>query len=88
MGLLVPVALVTGSFFPELFEIAAHKPLAVFASDSVGAALGSLVSFFVPIVFGFQAFFALGAVVFWLTAFCAHRFFDRLGEEPVVATGD
>ena len=58
LALLAPVAFVTGSFFPALFEAAAENPLGVFAADSIGAAIGSMASFFIPIVFGFSWFFA------------------------------
>ena len=76
LALLAPVALVTGSFFPALFEAAADNPLGVFAADSIGAAIGSMVSFFVPIVLGFEWFFVIATLVFWLTAVAIYRFFS------------
>jgi hypothetical protein len=69
---------VTGSFFPALFEAAAKNPLGVFAADSVGAALGSMASFFIPIVFGFDWFFVFATVIFWATALIVFRFFRNL----------
>ena len=71
-----PGALVTGCFFPLLFERAQRNQLGVFAMDAVGAAIGSLISFFLPIAFGFRAFFVVVAVVFALTA-TAHVLFHR-----------
>jgi len=68
LALVAPVAFTIGSFFPALFELAIQNPLAVFAMDAVGAALGSAVSFFIPIAFGFSAFFPIAGAVFLLTA--------------------
>ena len=84
IALLAPVAFVTGSFFPALFEVAADNPLGVFAADSIGAAIGSMVSFFIPIVFGFGWFFAFASVIFWLTAIATYLFFRQV---PGVAVG-
>jgi spermidine synthase len=78
LALIAPVALVTGSFFPALFEAAAENPLGVFAADSIGAATGSMASFFIPIVFGFDWFFAFAAVAFWVTALLTYTFFRNL----------
>ena len=82
LALLAPVAFVTGSFFPALFETASENPLAVFAADSIGAAIGSLASFFIPIVFGFNWFFVFATVMFWATAMVTYTFFRNL-EGPV-----
>jgi hypothetical protein len=82
IALLAPVAFVTGSFFPALFEAAAENPLAVFAADSIGAAIGSLASFFIPIVFGFEWFFVTATILFWATAFATYLFFRRLPAFP------
>jgi hypothetical protein len=76
--LLAPVAFVTGSFFPALFEAAAKKPLVVFAADAIGSAIGMMVSFFVPIVLGFNWFFVVGTVVFWTTVVGTYLFFKNL----------
>jgi hypothetical protein len=78
LALIAPVAFVTGSFFPALFEAAAENPLGVFAADSIGAAIGSMVSFFIPIVFGFEWFFVFATVLFWATAFATFLFFRNL----------
>jgi hypothetical protein len=75
LALITPVAFVTGSFFPALFEAAAKNPLGVFAADSVGAALGSMASFFIPIVFGFEWFFVFATIIFWVTALAIFQFF-------------
>ena len=80
--LLAPVAFVTGSFFPALFEQASHNPLAVFAMDAVGAGLGSMTAFFLPIAFGFDTFFPVAAGVFVLTSICTYLFFRRRGPAP------
>jgi hypothetical protein len=80
--LLAPVAFVTGSFFPALFEAAAENPLGVFAADSIGAAAGSLASFFIPIVFGFSWFFVFATIMFWATAMATFLFFRNLEAAP------
>jgi spermidine synthase len=82
LALLAPVAFVTGSFFPALFEAAAENPLGVFAADSIGAAIGSMASFFIPIVFGLDRFFLFASVMFWLTALATLLFFRNLGAVP------
>jgi spermidine synthase len=79
LALLAPVAFVTGSFFPALFEAAAENPLGVFAADSIGAAIGSMASFFIPIVFGFSWFFAFATVMFWATSIATFLFFRNQG---------
>ena len=63
-----PVALTTGTFFPALFDRAAANPLAVFALDPIGAGLGAVLATFVPIIWGFGAFFAVTAALFGVTA--------------------
>jgi hypothetical protein len=82
LALLAPVAFVTGSFFPALFEAAAKNPLGVFAADSIGAAIGSMASFFIPIVFGFSWFFAFATVMFWATAIATFLFFRNRDTIP------
>jgi hypothetical protein len=78
LALITPVAFVTGSFFPALFEAAAENPLGVFAADSIGAAIGSMASFFIPVVFGFDWFFIFATVTFWVTALATFLFFRNL----------
>ncbi|MGD8615375.1 MAG: hypothetical protein PVI91_06885 [Gammaproteobacteria bacterium] len=87
VALLAPVAFVTGSFFPTLFEAAAENPLAVFAADSIGAAIGSMASFFIPIVFGFSWFFVFATAMFWTTALATFVFFRNLNRLPARASG-
>ncbi len=80
--LISPVALVTGSFFPALFDLAARNPVAVFAMDAIGAGLGSMCAFFLPIAFGFSSFFSVAGAVFLATAFFTWRFY-RGTEAPL-----
>jgi hypothetical protein len=68
---------VTGSFFPALFEAAAHNPLTVFAMDAVGAALGSLTAFFIPIALGFSYFFPTTCALFMVTDLATYLFFRK-----------
>jgi hypothetical protein len=72
--LIVPVALATGSFFPALFEAAARNPLAVFALDGIGAGLGALLATFLPILFGFKAFFVSAGILFLVTGAASSLF--------------
>ena len=74
LALMAPVAFATGSFFPALFDLASRNPLAVFAMDAFGAALGSLLAFFIPIAFGFSAYFPIAGAVFAATCVAAWRF--------------
>ena len=80
-----PVAFVTGSFFPGVFELCARNPLGVFALDAVGAGFGSLAAFFLPIAFGFRSFFIFAALVFIVTTAAVllfHRGLARKAPEP------
>jgi spermidine synthase len=85
LAMLAPVAFVTGSFFPALFEAAAENPLGVFAADSIGAAIGSMAAFFIPIVFGFSWFFLFATAMFWATALATFLFFRDLKTAPEAA---
>ena len=86
LALVAPVAFVTGSFFPALFERSAGNPLAVFALDAIGAATGSLLAFFIPIAAGFDVFYPLAAGVFLVTTLGAFWFFRGLEGEGAVAS--
>ncbi len=46
---------------------------------------GSLVSFFIPIVFGFDWFFVFATVIFWATAIATYLFFRN---PPGIAVGN
>jgi hypothetical protein len=82
LALLAPVAFATGTFFPALFELAARNPLAVFALDAIGAAAGSMAAFFIPIAFGFKAYFPFAAAVFLATCLLTRAFTRGLVPEP------
>ncbi len=82
--LVAPVAVVTGMFFPILFELAHERPLAVFALDAIGAGVGTLLATFIPITFGFPVFFLLAGILFLITAsmnFLFHRGLADPGSE-------
>lgn len=87
LALVAPAAFVTGSFFPALFEACRRNPLVVFAMDAIGAALGSALSFFLPIAFGFSTFFPLAAAVFAVTAFATGLFARNLAPLTAPAEG-
>jgi hypothetical protein len=75
---MTPIALVTGNLFPALFDLAAHKPVAVFALDAVGAGWGALLATFIPIAWGIDSFFLVGGAVFVLTVLADAWFHWRL----------
>lgn len=87
LALTAPVALVTGSFFPAVFELAIRNPLAVFAMDAVGAALGSALGFFIPIAFGFSVFFPVAALGFVVTCGLTWWFCRGLSAPDAIPTG-
>jgi len=64
LGLIIPGAVATGTFFPLLFEKAIKNPLGVFALDALGAGLGSLLAAAIPILFGFQVYGYVALMVF------------------------
>ena len=78
LGVAAPIAMITGSFFPALFELSHDNPLAVFALDAIGAGLGSMLAFFLPIAFGFSAFFPVAGGIFLLTCCASWLFFRPL----------
>ena len=82
VALIAPVALVTGSFFPALFDLAHRNPLAVFAFDAIGAGFGALAASLLPITFGLGAFLYLAAAVFLITAAANSLFHYRLDRSP------
>jgi hypothetical protein len=63
----VPIAVASGMFFPALFDRAAKQPLTVFAYDAVGSGWGALLSTFIPIIWGIQAFIMMSAMAFLAT---------------------
>ena len=67
LAALAPLVMVTGALFPAMFEQVPTARLAMFGMDAVGAAIGGLLSFFVPILFGFQAFAGVALCLFALT---------------------
>jgi hypothetical protein len=75
---MTPIALVTGNLFPALFDLAAHKPVAVFALDAVGAGWGALLATFIPIAWGIDCFFLAAGAVFLLTVLADAWFHRRL----------
>jgi hypothetical protein len=64
---LAPAAFATGRFFPEVFGVSRGRRLRVFAMDSVGAFLATILAAFVPILLGFTAYLVLVGAVFLLT---------------------
>jgi hypothetical protein len=78
---IVPIALATGMFFPALFEMASQNPVTVFALDAVGAGWGAMLSTFIPIVWGIDAFIYVSGVVFLVTV-AADAWFH--GHLPVI----
>ncbi len=79
--LYAPVAAVTGSFFPALFDRASKNPLSVFAFDALGAATGAMLSSYIPIVLGFRVGGAISAAVFAITIVANRRFHRGLDAE-------
>ena len=59
----VAAAVGLGSFFPTLFDAAGQRSLVVFAMDAVGAAVGSVCAFFLPILFGLSELMRFGALI-------------------------
>ncbi|UCD57200.1 MAG: hypothetical protein JSV16_15535 [Candidatus Hydrogenedentota bacterium] len=62
----LPLVGMTGSFFPSIFIGTRERLLSIFVMDAIGALVGGLISFFVPIFFGFNLFFFLTPLVFLL----------------------
>jgi len=61
--LMLPSILTIGSFFPLLFDLARRNPLAVFAMDSIGAALASMLTFYIPITMGLSRIVPVAAAL-------------------------
>lgn len=58
-------------------EAAAENPLGVFVADSIGAAIGSMASFYIPIVLGFTWFFAFASLLFLVKILAIYLFFRQ-----------
>ena len=84
VALLAPAVLATGTFFPVLFEQIPMSRLALFAMDAVGAAAGGLVAFFVPMLFGFQAFTAVAMGGFFVTSSALLLFLNSVKGESAL----
>lgn len=67
LALLIPSLLVTGTFFPLIFEQVPGGRLQLFSMDAVGAAFGAILAFFVPMLFGFEVFTTVAVIVFFVT---------------------
>jgi hypothetical protein len=78
-----PIALATGMFFPALFDRAARNPVAVFALDAVGSGWGALLSTFIPIIWGLDAFLSVSGAVFLGTVLADAWFHGHLGRSPI-----
>jgi len=78
VALVAPVALVTGSFFPSLFDLAHRNPLAVFAFDAIGAGFGALAASVVPVALGLTMFLYLAGAIFLVTAAANSLFHHHL----------
>lgn len=68
--MLVPTVLITGTFFPLIFELIPAGRLQLFSMDAVGAALGTILAFFIPMLFGLQAFTIVAVSMFLITGIC------------------
>ena len=65
--LLIPLAMVAGTFFPVVFDQVPSGRLELFVMDALGAAMGALLSFFIPMLYGFRVFGIIVFVVLLLT---------------------
>lgn len=67
LGALLVATMVTGNLFPLLFERNAKARLYIFALDAIGAAIGAMMSFFLPILFGLTVLRQVALVVYFVT---------------------
>jgi hypothetical protein len=58
----------TGTFFPALLRGDDDKKLAVYVFDGIGAFIGAVISFSIPLLIGFGMFYIAALVIFVLTA--------------------
>ncbi len=75
--LIIPTAIVSGMFFPTLFERASKNPLGVFAFDAIGAGVGSLLAASIPLLLGFKVFGYVSIIIFVLTVFIDKKFHNK-----------
>jgi hypothetical protein len=66
--LFAPVVLVSGRFFPSVFDAVPNARLYIFGMDALGTAAGALLAFFVPILMGIAAFQHVATAVFLVTS--------------------
>ncbi|MDP8256638.1 MAG: hypothetical protein P9M14_12880 [Candidatus Alcyoniella australis] len=63
-----PMFAAVGVFFPRLFTSFNFSRVRIYVLDAFGAALGSIVVFIVPLLYGFELFYEICLAVFALTA--------------------
>ena len=68
MAALLVATLVTGNLFPTLFEKNPSSRLHIFALDAFGAAIGAMIAFFVPILFGLTELRSVALAVYLITS--------------------
>lgn len=85
MLLLVPGVLVTGAFFPIIFEEIPEGRLQLFGMDAVGSAIGAILAFFIPMLYGFKIFSLMAVGMFVVTSLSMIVFLSALRRGPTVA---
>jgi len=58
----------TGSFFPAIFRGGDSKKLLIFVLDGLGAFIGAVIAFSLPLLVGFRMFYMAALVLFIVTA--------------------
>lgn len=68
LTLMIMPFIFTGTFFPSLLRGDDDKKLAVYIFDGIGAFIGAVISFSLPLLTGFRMFYIAALVIFVLTA--------------------
>ncbi|MCA9106294.1 MAG: hypothetical protein KDA83_12755 [Planctomycetales bacterium] len=81
LGALLVATMVTGNLFPILFERNAKHRLYIFALDAIGAAIGAMIAFFLPILYGLTVL-RQAAIAIYLVTCVAMLFFVLIKPAP------
>ena len=68
LALMIIPFIFSGTFFPTILRGDDDKKLVVYVFDGIGAFIGAVISFSIPLLIGFRMFYIIALIIFFLTA--------------------